>query len=90
MKKVNLASKEYTRVVDFKTLPNRVITPVFKDYKNGKLKTIMVYAKKARGSMAHYIVSNRIENLENLKGFNTGSYAFDANLSSESEWFFIR
>jgi len=87
---VNLASKEYTRVLDFKSIPNTVITPVFKDYKNGKLKTIMVYAKKARGSMAHYIVSNRIENLENLKGFNTDSYAFDSNLSSESEWVFIR
>ena len=87
---VNLASKEYTRVLDFKTLSNRVITPVFKDYKNGKLKTIMVYAKKARGSMAHYIVSNRIENLENLEGFNTDSYAFDSNLSSENEWVFIR
>ena len=67
-----------------------VVSPVFKDYKNGKLKTIMVYAKKARGSMARYIVSNRIENLENLKGFNTDSYTLDSNLSSENEWVFIR
>lgn len=87
---VNLASKEYTRVLNLKNISNRVITPVFKDYKNGKLKTIMVYAKKARGSMARYIVSNRIENLEDLKGFDTDSYTLDSNLSSENEWVFIR
>ncbi len=87
---VNLASKEYTRVLDFKKISNKVITPVFKDFKNGQLKTIMVYAKKARGSMARFIVQNRIEDVNGIMGFNTDSYSFDAKLSSESEWVFIR
>ena len=67
-----------------------VITPVFKDYKDGKLKVISFFAKKARGLMVRYIIDNSIENAEELKGFNYEGYAFDANLSTEKELIFTR
>ena len=58
---VNLASKEYFKAVQSKNLKATLITPIFKDYKNGKLKIISFFAKKARGQMARYILDNRIE-----------------------------
>ena len=87
---VNLASNEYFKVVKPKLLKVPVITPVFKDYKDGKLKIISFFAKKARGLMVRYIIDNNIENIENLKGFNYEGYAFDSNLSSENELVFTR
>jgi len=87
---VNLASNEYFKVVKPKLLKVPIITPVFKDYKNGKLKMIAFFAKKARGMMVRYIIDNNIENIEDLKGFNYGAYAFDANLSTEKELVFTR
>jgi len=87
---VNLASNEYFKVVKPKLLKVPVITPVFKDYKDGKLKIISFFAKKARGLMVRYIIDNNIENVENLKGFNYEGYAFDSNLSSENELVFTR
>jgi cytoplasmic iron level regulating protein YaaA (DUF328/UPF0246 family) len=87
---VNLASNEYFKVIKPKLLKVPVITPVFKDYKNGKLKIISFYAKKARGLMVRYIVDNNIEHAEDLKGFNYENYAFDANLSTKNELVFTR
>jgi len=87
---VNLASNEYFKVINSKLLKANVITPVFKDYKNGQLKMISFFAKKARGLMVRYIVDNNIENAEDLKGFNYEGYAFDSNLSSEKELVFTR
>jgi cytoplasmic iron level regulating protein YaaA (DUF328/UPF0246 family) len=87
---INLASKEYSRVIHFKKITHTVVSPLFKDYKNGKLKTIMMYAKKARGSMARYIVQNRLNSLEDLKNFNVDNYVFDQNLSNDKEWVFTR
>ena len=87
---VNLASNEYFKVIKPKILKVPVVTPVFKDYKNGKLKIISFFAKKARGLMVRYIIDNIIENVEDLKGFNYEGYAFDANLSSEKELVFTR
>ena len=87
---VNLASKEYSRAIQFKKITNIVVSPLFKDYKNGKLKTIMMYAKKARGSMARYIVQNNLESLEDLKNYNVDNYVYDENLSNEQEWVFTR
>jgi len=87
---VNLASNEYFKVINSKLLKANVITPVFKDYKNGQLKMISFFAKKARGLMVRYIVDNNIENAEDLKGFNSEGYAFDSNLSSEKELVFTR
>ena len=87
---VNLASNEYFKVVKPKSIKVPVITPMFKDYKNGKLKMISFFAKKARGMMVRYIIDNNIENTEDLKGFNSDGYSFDANLSTETELVFTR
>lgn len=87
---LNLASNEYFKVVNAKELKVPVITPVFKEYKNDKLKVISFYAKKARGLMVRYIVDHQINNVEQLKGFNYDGYAFDANLSTTKELVFTR
>ena len=87
---VNLASKEYSRAIHFKKITHTVVSPLFKDYKNGKLKTIMMYAKKARGTMARYIVQNKLNSLEDLKHYNIDNYVYDENLSNEKEWIFTR
>jgi len=87
---INLASNEYFKVIKPNLLKVPVITPVFKDYKNGKLKIISFFAKKARGLMVRYIIDNDIEEIEGLKGFNYEGYAFDTNLSSEKELVFTR
>ncbi|MCK5814573.1 MAG: peroxide stress protein YaaA [Flavobacteriaceae bacterium] len=87
---VNLASNEYFKAVKAKQLKVDVITPVFKDYKNGKLKVISFFAKKARGMMVRYIIDNDVETVTGLKGFNVGGYALDSNLSTETELVFTR
>lgn len=87
---VNLASNEYFKVVKPKNLKVPVITPVFKDYKNGNLKVISFFAKKARGMMVRYILDNNVESIDGLKGFDTDGYAFDSNLSTETELVFTR
>tara|TARA_R110000850_G_scaffold203228_1_gene329430 strand:- start:37670 stop:38431 length:762 start_codon:yes stop_codon:yes gene_type:complete len=73
---VNLASKEYFKSVNEKKLKVPVISPEFKDFKNGKLKIISFYAKKARGSMARYMVENKIDNYEGILKFNWEGYSF--------------
>ena len=87
---LNLASNEYFKAVDTKTLKVPVITPEFKDYKDGKLKMISFFAKKARGLMVRYIIDNNAETIEDLKGFNYEGYAFDANLSKGNTLVFTR
>ena len=87
---LNLASNEYFKVIKPKLLKVPVITPEFKDYKNGELKMISFFAKKARGMMVRYIIDNNIEDTEGLKGFNYDGYAFDANLSNENKLVFTR
>lgn len=87
---INLASNEYFKAVNVKTLSVEVITPVFKELKNGMYKVISVYAKKARGLMTAYAIRNRITDPEQLKNFNLEGYMFDANLSSKSQWVFTR
>lgn len=73
---INLASNEYFGAIDEKQLKVPVITPVFKDWKNDKLKVIGFFAKKARGSMVRYILDNNVESLEELKGFDYDDYVF--------------
>ncbi len=87
---VNLASTEYFKAIKPKLLKVPVITPVFKDFKNGAYKMIMTYAKLARGYMLRYIIDNNIETIEDLKGFNVQGYAFDANMSTDIELVFTR
>lgn len=87
---INLASTEYFKAVDLKTLKARVITPHFKDFKNGQLKMIMMYAKHQRGAMARYIIQNNIIDPEELKVYNVDGYSFDVNSSTENDWVFVR
>ena len=87
---INLASTEYFKAIDKKTINGTIITPSFKEFKNGDYKVVMVYAKRARGLMARYIVKNNINNPEELKSFDTDGYRFDENLSSENDWVFTR
>jgi uncharacterized protein len=87
---INLASNEYFSAVDAKKIKATIITPEFKDYKDGKLKMISFFAKKARGLMVRYIIDHNCENVSDLKNFNYEGYAFDANLSSETKLVFTR
>jgi len=87
---VNLASHEYFKAVDIKQIKNRIITPVFKEFKNGKFSIVMMYAKHARGAMARYLIQNQLANIEELKLYNIDGYSFDANQSTENEWVFVR
>lgn len=87
---INLASNEYFSAVDVKSLKVPVITPEFKDYKDGKLKIISFFAKKARGLMVRYILDTNAQTIEDLKGFNYQGYQFDANLSKGNTLVFTR
>lgn len=87
---VNLASNEYFHAIDVKALKVPVVTPEFKDYKDGKLKIISFFAKKARGMMVRYILDTNAKTVDDLKGFNYEGYAFDANLSTEGKLVFTR
>lgn len=87
---INLASTEYFKAVPKKALKVPMITPVFKDFKNGQYKTIMTFAKKARGLMVRYIIDNNISDIEGLKGFDSDGYRFSDEMSSENELVFTR
>tara|TARA_R110001599_G_scaffold159052_1_gene346131 strand:+ start:158031 stop:158819 length:789 start_codon:yes stop_codon:yes gene_type:complete len=91
---INLASEEYFKVVQVKSLAVPVITPVFQDWKNGKYKIISFHAKRARGLMARYAAVKGITHPEKLKSFNVDGYAYVAEASSEtasaSSWIFRR
>ncbi len=87
---VNLASNEYFKVVNKHKLPPSLISPVFKDKKNGEYKLISFFAKKARGMMARYIIDNRIKKTEDLKDFNTAGYKYNVKLSTDKEPVFTR
>lgn len=87
---INLASTEYFSVINKKALKATIITPEFKDYKEGKLKMISFFAKKARGLMVRYMADHAIQNPEDLKLFNSEGYQFDASLSTETKWVFTR
>ncbi len=87
---VNLASVEYFKAVDPREIVVPVITPVFRDFKNGRFKVISFYAKKARGRMAGYLVRRRITDPQALKDFDADGYRFDTALSDEKQWVFTR
>ena len=87
---VNLASNEYFKALEAKKLNTRIITPVFKDWKNGQYKIISFYAKKARGLMSRYIIDHKINDPEQLKNFDIDGYRFSAEMSEGDEWVFIR
>lgn len=87
---VNLASQEYFKSVQPKDLGVPVITPVFKDQKNGQFKIISFYAKKARGMMARHMMIERAKTLEDLQSFSMAGYRFDAKGSDDTTLLFSR
>lgn len=87
---VNLASNEYFKSVKKRELDGMIITPNFKDYKNGKYKVISFFAKKARGTMARYIIENRITDVAGLKQFDVDGYRYSEEQSSATELVFLR
>tara|TARA_B100000959_G_C14902143_1_gene591438 strand:+ start:57 stop:827 length:771 start_codon:yes stop_codon:yes gene_type:complete len=87
---VNLASNEYFKAVKPKFLEADVVTPVFKDYRNGDYKIVSFSAKKARGLMGCYIIKNKILEAGELKTFDVDGYHFNKKLSSERELLFTR
>jgi cytoplasmic iron level regulating protein YaaA (DUF328/UPF0246 family) len=87
---INLASQEYFKSVDQKTLKALVVECVFEEYKNGQYKIISFMAKKARGLMARYIVTHRIGTPLKLKNFNLAGYAFDPNVSTTERMVYRR
>ena len=87
---VNLASQEYFKAVKPKLLQGRLISPVFKDFKNGQYKIISFFAKKARGLMARYIIEQRLSTAEQIKGFDLAGYQYSAEQSSADEPVFLR
>ncbi len=87
---VNCASDEYFKAADRKSLKLRVITPVFMELKDDRPRIVSFFAKRARGAMARYATQNRITDPEDIKGFEAGGYAFDADLSEGDRWVFLR
>ena len=73
---VNLASNEYFSVIDSSLIENKIISPQFKDFKNGKLKIISFYAKKARGLMTRFLIDNNIKSSSDIESFNSSGYMF--------------
>ena len=87
---INCASNEYFKSISNEFLEASVITPEFKEIKNGTIKMISFYAKKARGMMARYIIENRIDDVEDILSFNLDGYSYDSALSTESKPVFTR
>lgn len=87
---LNLASDEYYKAVKESALDAQIVKPVFLDQKNGKYKVISFYAKKARGLMARFVIEQQIQQVEDLKAFNSEGYYFDAENSNVKELVFKR
>ena len=87
---INLASNEYFKGIDKKTLKPKIINIVFKEFKGDKYKIIGIYAKRARGLMVQYIIKNRIQNSQDLKSFAMEDYRFKEELSDSTTWVFTR
>ncbi len=87
---VNLASKEYSAVVDPKKLKAEMVTIHFQQLHNGQRKTIPIYAKRARGLMLHFAISEQIDSIATLKEFTDDGYCYHDEESTEKEWFFVQ
>ncbi len=87
---INLASTEYFKAVKPALLRGEIITPEFKDYKNGQYKVMGVYAKRARGMLSRYVIQNQITDPEEMKSFAEEGYGYDESMSSASHWVFAR
>lgn len=87
---INLASQEYSSVIDDKSFAHPIINIHFKEMRNGKLRTIALNAKKARGMMIHFIIAHKIDSPNRLKTFGSQNYLFNEALSSKSDFIFVK
>lgn len=87
---INLASDEYSKVINRKKLNAKIITPVFYDKHNGVYKMITVYAKNARGAMSNFVIKNKITKPEDIKDFNLNNYKYSAEMSKDEKFVFLR
>jgi cytoplasmic iron level regulating protein YaaA (DUF328/UPF0246 family) len=87
---INLASNEYFKSIKTKAIRAKIITPVFKDFHQGRYQVIGFFAKKARGMMSRYIIDEQITQAENIKLFDREGYRFNTSQSSDVEWAFTR
>ncbi len=87
---INLASNEYFKVLNTKKLKSDIITCTFKEKKGKEFKPVMVFAKRARGMMANYMIKKNIKKTEDLKNFDMDKYVFNEKLSLDNEWVFTR
>jgi len=87
---VNLASNEYFKAVDRKVLSGPIVTPVFKEVRDGHAKVLGFVAKRARGTMARWIVEHRVDEPERLKDFDAAGYRYRPELSNDETWVFTR
>jgi uncharacterized protein len=87
---INLASEEYSSAVDSKKINAQIINIIFKENKGDTYKTIGIFAKKARGLMANFIIKNKIEKSTDLKNFKIENYSFKKEFSDNSNWHFYR
>lgn len=87
---VNLCSMEYFNVIKSDLLDAKVITPAFKEFRDGSYRFVTLYAKKARGMMCNYIIRNQLKAANDLKAFDVEGYQFNKKISSDKEWVFIR
>ena len=87
---INLASNEYFGVLEPDRIDARIITPTFRDLKNGRYMFMSFFAKKARGLMSSYLVKNRVSTLKALKAFDCNGYYYSKELSRGDDWVFLR
>ena len=87
---VNLASQEYFGAVDARALKLPVVTPHFRETRDGESRIISFFAKRARGAMARFAIDERLDTAEDLKAFDRDGYRFDKAASTETDWIFIR
>ncbi len=87
---VNLASNEYFKAIEPKQISAEIITPVFKDEKNGNYKVISFFAKQARGLMARWAIKQRLKQIADLKQFDLAGYRYNAAMSDSNKWVFLR
>ncbi len=87
---INLASQEYAKAINFEALKTRVITPQFKDFNKGEYKIVSVYAKKARGLMTRFIITNQLSQADDIIAFSEEGYYYHAGLSSPDAPVFVR
>jgi cytoplasmic iron level regulating protein YaaA (DUF328/UPF0246 family) len=87
---INLASNEYFKAINLKKLNHKIVTPIFKDWKQDNYKIISFYAKKARGMMCRFVLDNQITDPKDLKNFNSSSYKYSPKLSTEQQLVFLR